>query len=79
MPDDTRVPGAPDLSAIGLAVLALLVDEREARVAKDRHALSTESLLAESGLNSTQIGGLLRKSPATVRKNLSREKKGASA
>ena len=79
MSDDTRVPAAPDVSAIGLAVLTLLVDEREARVASDRDALSTETLLAEAGLNSTQIGGLVRRSPATVRSTVSRDKKKVAA
>ncbi len=79
MPDDNRVPSAPDVSVIGLAVLTLLVDEREARVTSERDALSTETLLAEAGLNSTQIGGLLRRSPATVRSTVSRDKKRLAA
>jgi DNA-directed RNA polymerase specialized sigma24 family protein len=69
-PDETTA--APDLSAVGLAVLSLLVDERESRVADRPDAVPTEVLLDEAGLNSSQIGALVQKTPGAVRMTLSR-------
>jgi DNA-directed RNA polymerase specialized sigma24 family protein len=78
MPDDRQVPSPPDLSAIGLAILTLLVDEREARIATDKTAPPAEVLLDKVGLNSTQIAGLLRKQPSAVRMTLSRARAAAA-
>jgi DNA-directed RNA polymerase specialized sigma24 family protein len=72
MADDEPVPPPPDLASIAVAVLALLVDERESRIAGDPGAVGTEMLLAGAGLTSTQVAGLLRTSPGAVRMKLSR-------
>ena len=66
---------APDLTTLALAVLTLLVDERQARIASQPGSLPTEVLLESAGLSSAQIGALLRKSPGTIRKDLSRARK----
>lgn len=66
---------APDLAAVGIAVLALLVDERESRVANQPDAVPTEVLLGDVGLTSTQIAKLVRKAPGSVRAAQSRAKK----
>jgi DNA-directed RNA polymerase specialized sigma24 family protein len=57
-----------------MAVLTLLVDEREARVAREPDALPTDVLLDAAGLNSAQIAPLLHKTPGAVRKTLSRQR-----
>jgi DNA-directed RNA polymerase specialized sigma24 family protein len=73
-PKDSTAAGTvpPALEVVAVAVLTLLVDEREARVGSQPDTVPTEVLLDEAGLNSGQIGALVRKSAATVRKDLSR-------
>jgi hypothetical protein len=67
----------PDLAVVAMAVLTMLVDEREQRVASQPDALATEVLLGEAGLTSTQIGALVRKAPGSVRAAQSRAKAAA--
>jgi hypothetical protein len=55
-----------------MAVLALLVDEREHRGATSEGSLKTEVLLTRLGLSSTLIGKLMGKQPAAIRVTLSR-------
>jgi DNA-directed RNA polymerase specialized sigma24 family protein len=74
MAEEERVPPPPEMEAIGLAMLALLVDQRQTRVAAEPGAVATEVLLAEAGLTSTQIAGLLRTSSGAVRMKLSRNR-----
>jgi DNA-directed RNA polymerase specialized sigma24 family protein len=71
-------PAAPDLAAVAAAILALLVDERESRIANDPDARKTESLLDEAGLTSGQIANLLGKSPGAVRMAISRHRASAA-
>ena len=54
-----------------MAVLTLLVGEREARVGSQPGAVPTEVVRNEGGLSSSQIGALVRKSAEAVRKGLS--------
>jgi hypothetical protein len=75
MADDEQTKAPPDLATIGLAVLALLVDEREARIAGDSDARPTEALLGKAGLSSPTIGELVGKTPGAVRMTVSRSKK----
>jgi hypothetical protein len=56
------------------AVLALLADEREARIANDKSARSTESLLETAGFSTAQIAELLDKNYRTVQSTLRRDK-----
>ena len=68
--DVSKTP--PDLATVAMAVLTLLVDDRQARIASQPGALPTEVLLDEAGLSSSQIAALVHKTPGTVRKDLSR-------
>ena len=45
----------PDGNAVLLAILALLVDEREARLAERPEASKTETILSDCGLDATAI------------------------
>jgi DNA-directed RNA polymerase specialized sigma24 family protein len=56
------------------AVVALLADEREARIANDSTAWSTETLLEAVGFSTTQIAELLGKNYRTVQSTLRRGK-----
>jgi DNA-directed RNA polymerase specialized sigma24 family protein len=56
------------------AVLALLADEREARIANDKDARSTEALLEGAGLSKAEIAELLGKNYRTVQSTLRRDK-----
>lgn len=56
------------------AVVALLADEREARIANDDSARSTEALLESVGFSTTQIAELLGKNYRTVQSTLRRDK-----
>lgn len=54
------------------AVLALIADEREARVAHDKDARRTEVLLADAGFSIGEIASLLGKNYETVKTTLRR-------
>jgi DNA-directed RNA polymerase specialized sigma24 family protein len=56
------------------AILALLADEREARVVNDRSARKTEVLLADAGLSIGEIGTLLGKNYDTVKTTIRRSR-----
>jgi DNA-directed RNA polymerase specialized sigma24 family protein len=60
------------LEAAMRGVLALMVDEREARVGNDRSARKTELLLADAGLSIGEIASLLDKKYDAVAKTISR-------
>jgi hypothetical protein len=55
-----------------MAVLAVLIDEREQRIATRDTGIKTEVLLTRLGLSSTLIGRLMGKQPAAIRVTLSR-------
>jgi hypothetical protein len=55
-----------------MAVVALLIDERDRRIATGQGGIKTEVLLTRLGLSSTLIGRLMGKQPAAVRVTLSR-------
>ena len=57
----------PDSRQILLAILALMIDEREARVAGQAGARRTELVLSSGGLDSAVIAALLNKPVGTVR------------
>jgi DNA-directed RNA polymerase specialized sigma24 family protein len=56
------------------AILALLADEREARIANDKGARRTEVLLADAGFSTGDIASLLGKSYEAVKSTLRRER-----
>jgi DNA-directed RNA polymerase specialized sigma24 family protein len=60
------------LEGVMRAVLALLADEREARIANDRSARRTEVLLADAGFTIGEIASLLGKNYETVKSTLRR-------
>lgn len=60
------------LEGVMRAVLALLADEREARIANDREARRTEVLLADAGFSIGEIASLLGKNYETVKSTLRR-------
>lgn len=68
----TDEPGVDDLLR---AMLALMVDDREARAADRPGQIKTEVLLAEAGLGAGQIATLLNKQPGAVRMTLSRTRR----
>jgi hypothetical protein len=76
---DGTTSSAPDLSAIGLALVVLLADERQARIANDTDAVPTDVLLSDAGFKSNEIALILRKSPGGVRAALSRSRSGGRA
>lgn len=57
-----------------LALLQVLIDDREARVDERPKQIKTEVLLDRIGLRSTTIATLVGKQPGAVRTTLSREK-----
>jgi DNA-directed RNA polymerase specialized sigma24 family protein len=63
-----------ELGSVMRAVLALLADEREARIASDRDARKTEVLLADAGFSIGEIASLLGKNYETVKSTLRRER-----
>jgi len=60
------------LEAALCGVLALLIDEREARTKDDRQSTRTEVLLADAGLSIDQIATVMGKSYDAVRKAIYR-------
>ena len=76
MADEQQAHWAPELVTIGLAILRLLADERDARVADQPGTRRTEVLLAEAGMTAPQIAALMDKSPGAVRMAVSRSKSG---
>jgi DNA-directed RNA polymerase specialized sigma24 family protein len=54
------------------AVLALLADERETRIANDKNARKTEVLLSEAGFSIGEVATLLGKKYDTVKTTLRR-------
>ena len=62
------------------ALVALLADARESRLADEPDARKTEILLADAGLNPSAIAPLLGKNPEAVRKAISRarQRRGAA-
>jgi DNA-directed RNA polymerase specialized sigma24 family protein len=60
----------PESTMAGL--LALLVDEREARTRDDKEARKTEVLLADAGLSVDDIATVMGKNPGAVRKSIQR-------
>jgi predicted transcriptional regulator len=53
-------------------VLALMADEREARVGSDRGARKTELILADAGLSIGEIASLLGKNYDAVKQTIRR-------
>jgi DNA-directed RNA polymerase specialized sigma24 family protein len=62
------------LESVMRAVLALLADEREARIANDKGARKTEVLLADAGFSIGDIASLLGKKYETVKTTLRRDR-----
>ncbi len=65
--NQTRKEATPDSRQILLAILALMIDERESRVAGQSGVKRTELVLASGGLDSVAIAALLNKPVGTVR------------
>jgi DNA-directed RNA polymerase specialized sigma24 family protein len=70
--DTTSTESVSD--AVQLAILALLVEDREARLAQRPDATKTEVILAACGLDAATISKLVRKQASSVRTVLSRER-----
>jgi DNA-directed RNA polymerase specialized sigma24 family protein len=71
---------AKDRAAISLetalvGILAILVDEREARIADGYEATKTEALLSKAGLSYDEIAALLNKKKDAVRMTVTRSQK----
>lgn len=62
------------LDGVMRSVVALLADEREARIASETNARKTEVLLSEAGLSIGEIATLLGKKYDTVKTTLLRAK-----
>lgn len=65
---------AEGAEALLRAILALLIDEREARQ-PDEHRERTEVILANAGFGATEIAALTGKNPASIRVTLSRARR----
>jgi hypothetical protein len=72
MPNETRQETAVTES-IQMAILSLLIEEREARPGTDTR-MKIELLLANAGLDLATIARLVNKSQEAVRKSVSRAK-----
>jgi DNA-directed RNA polymerase specialized sigma24 family protein len=68
---------APDSDALLKAIAALLVDQREARVAEPGQR-RTEEILAGVGLSAAEIAEVTGKQTAAVRMTLSRARRAKS-
>ena len=62
------------LEGVMRAIVALMADEREARIVNDKEARKTDVLLAEAGLSIGEIATLLGKKYDTVKMTLLRAK-----
>jgi DNA-directed RNA polymerase specialized sigma24 family protein len=78
MPTNTTEQAQVGLDGVMRAVLALLADEREARIANDKDARKTEVLFANAGLSITETATLLGKKYETVKKTLQAARKKAT-
>jgi DNA-directed RNA polymerase specialized sigma24 family protein len=74
MAENRTEQASPGLDSVMRAVLALLADEREARIAHDEGARKTEVLLQEAGFSVGEIASLLGKKYETVKSTLRRAK-----
>jgi DNA-directed RNA polymerase specialized sigma24 family protein len=75
MPTNRPEQEAVGQEAVMRAVLALLADEREARIANDEGARKTEVLIANAGLSISETATVLGKKYETVKKTLQAAKK----
>jgi DNA-directed RNA polymerase specialized sigma24 family protein len=72
MTENRTEQASPGLDSVMRAVLALLADEREARIANDENARKTEVLLRDAGFSLGEIAALLGKNYKTVQSTLRR-------
>jgi DNA-directed RNA polymerase specialized sigma24 family protein len=72
MPTNMTEQEGVGLEGVMRAVLALLADERESRIANDKDARKTEMLLADAGFSIGEIATLLGKKYDTVKATLRR-------
>lgn len=72
MAENRTEQASPGLDSVMRAVLALLADEREARIANDEKARKTEVLLRDAGFSLGEIAALLGKNYKTVQSTLRR-------
>jgi hypothetical protein len=75
MATENTAKGGVSLEATMAGVLALLVDEREARVGEKYQARKTEVLLADAGLAYGEIAVLLGKDYHAVRMAITRARR----
>lgn len=66
--------GQPESNTLLLAILTLLVDERERETKKNPDMNKTEFLLDAVGISHAQIGLMLSKNPAAIRMAVTRAK-----
>lgn len=72
-PSNTETTNSAVSTEAALAgILALLADEREARIEGGKGATKTEILLAGAGLAASEIAAVMGKKPDAVRKTLQR-------
>lgn len=74
MPTNKTEQAQVGLDGVMRAVLALLADEREARIANDKEARKTEVLLADAGFSIGEIATLLGKKYESVKTTLRRSR-----
>jgi DNA-directed RNA polymerase specialized sigma24 family protein len=74
MAESRTEQAAPGLESVMRAVLALMADEREARIANDAGARRTEVLLRDAGFSTSEIAVLLGKKYEGVKSTLRRAK-----
>ena len=67
--------GALSTDALLLAMVTLMIDQRERSTSGDAARVKTEILLANAGLTYQQIGPIMNKSPNAVRKVIERATK----
>ncbi len=75
MAENRTEQAATGAESVMRAVLALLADEREARIAKEPDARKTEELLEDAGFSIGEIAALLGKPYRTVQSTLRIAKK----
>lgn len=74
-PTATKAPEPLSVEIALTGMLALMIDERDSRLADDYKPPKTVSLLHEAGLNVDQIASLLGKNSSAVAKAIQRDKK----
>jgi len=74
-PEESKAGTALSTDVLLLAMLTLMIDERERAAGVNSPQVKTEALLASAGLSYQQIAAMMNKNPDAVRMMLGRMRK----